>query len=55
VAGTAQVPVATQALADIFAADIAAHPADWHMLQKLWLADLPESRQRALSRRRESR
>jgi len=54
VAGTAQVPVATQALADIFAADIAAHPADWHMLQKLWLADLPESRQRALARRRES-
>ncbi len=54
VSGTAQVPVATQALADIFAADIAAHPADWHMMQKLWLADLPESRQRALARRRES-
>ncbi|MEO6085280.1 MAG: phosphatidylinositol mannoside acyltransferase [Umezawaea sp.] len=52
VSGTAQVPVATQALADIFAADIAAHPADWHMMQKLWLADLPESRQRALARRR---
>ena len=31
---------ATQALADIFAGDIAAHPADWHMLQKFWLADL---------------
>jgi KDO2-lipid IV(A) lauroyltransferase len=54
VAGAAQVPVATQALADIFAADIAAHPADWHMMQKLWLADLPESRQRALARRREA-
>ncbi|WNV88813.1 phosphatidylinositol mannoside acyltransferase [Umezawaea sp. Da 62-37] len=54
VSGTAQVGVATQALADVFAADIAAHPADWHMLQKLWLADLPESRQRALARRRES-
>ncbi|PRY40300.1 phosphatidylinositol mannoside acyltransferase [Umezawaea tangerina] len=54
VSGTAQVGVATQALADVFAADIAAHPADWHMLQKLWLADLPEGRQRALSRRRES-
>ncbi|MCS7483225.1 phosphatidylinositol mannoside acyltransferase [Umezawaea endophytica] len=54
VSGTAQVPVATQALADIFAADIAAHPADWHMVQKLWLSDLPESRQRALARRRES-
>jgi lauroyl/myristoyl acyltransferase len=54
VAGTARVPAATQALADIFAADIAAHPTDWHMLQKLWLADLPESRQRALARRREN-
>ncbi|ASR36959.1 phosphatidylinositol mannoside acyltransferase [Prauserella marina] len=30
---------ATQALADIFAADIAAHPTDWHMLQKFWSAD----------------
>ncbi|WP_020672580.1 phosphatidylinositol mannoside acyltransferase [Amycolatopsis nigrescens] len=35
-----EVPAATQALADIFAGDIAAHPADWHMLQKFWLADL---------------
>ena len=34
----------TQALADLFAAGIAAHPADWHMLQPLWLADLPEER-----------
>ncbi|HEV7908382.1 MAG TPA: phosphatidylinositol mannoside acyltransferase [Pseudonocardiaceae bacterium] len=50
VTGTIGVPAATQALADVFAADIAAHPADWHMLQKLWLADLPESRQRALRR-----
>lgn len=30
----------TQALADAFAAQVAAHPADWHMLQKLWVADL---------------
>ncbi|MEU7477690.1 phosphatidylinositol mannoside acyltransferase [Lentzea sp. NPDC042327] len=45
------VPAATQALADVFAADIAAHPTDWHMLQKLWLADLPESRRAALARR----
>jgi KDO2-lipid IV(A) lauroyltransferase len=30
---------ATQAMADAFAVDIAAHPADWHMLQRLWLAD----------------
>jgi phosphatidylinositol dimannoside acyltransferase len=27
----------TQRLADAFAAGIAAHPQDWHMLQKLWL------------------
>lgn len=26
----------TQALADEFAAGIAAHPADWHMLQRIW-------------------
>jgi KDO2-lipid IV(A) lauroyltransferase len=36
-----QVSVMTQALADGFAAEIRDHPADWHMLQKLWLADLP--------------
>ncbi|MEV6102354.1 phosphatidylinositol mannoside acyltransferase [Nocardia sp. NPDC051981] len=29
----------TQTLADRFAAAIAAHPADWHMLQPLWTAD----------------
>jgi KDO2-lipid IV(A) lauroyltransferase len=29
-----------QALVDVFAEGIAEHPADWHMLQKLWLADL---------------
>ncbi|GAA4547738.1 phosphatidylinositol mannoside acyltransferase [Amycolatopsis samaneae] len=39
VTNRAEVPAATQALADIFAADIAAHPADWHMLQKFWPAD----------------
>lgn len=38
------VAAATQALADRFAANIAAHPADWHMLQPLWLADLSEAR-----------
>ncbi|MBK1788070.1 phosphatidylinositol mannoside acyltransferase [Prauserella cavernicola] len=31
---------ATQALADVFAGDIAAHPTDWHMLQKFWVSDL---------------
>ncbi|MEW2237415.1 phosphatidylinositol mannoside acyltransferase, partial [Streptomyces sp. NPDC024062] len=30
----------TQALADAFAGGIAEHPEDWHMLQRLWLADL---------------
>ncbi|MFP5219965.1 MAG: phosphatidylinositol mannoside acyltransferase [Actinomycetes bacterium] len=30
----------TQRLADAFAEGIAAHPADWHMLQRLWLEDL---------------
>ena len=39
----------TQALADAFATGIADHPEDWHMLQRLWLADLdpakaPENR-----------
>ncbi|WP_212912172.1 phosphatidylinositol mannoside acyltransferase [Streptomyces sp. TS71-3] len=32
--------VMTQALADVFAGGIAEHPEDWHMLQRLWLADL---------------
>ena len=30
----------TQAMADAFAQGIAAYPADWHMLQKLWVEDL---------------
>ncbi|MFF7386565.1 phosphatidylinositol mannoside acyltransferase [Streptomyces griseoluteus] len=30
----------TQVLADAFASGIAEHPEDWHMLQRLWLADL---------------
>ena len=36
-----KVNAGTQALADGFAVEIAEHPADWHMLQRLWLADLP--------------
>jgi KDO2-lipid IV(A) lauroyltransferase len=36
-----QVSALTQAVAKSFEVDIAAHPADWHMLQRLWLADLP--------------
>jgi KDO2-lipid IV(A) lauroyltransferase len=35
-----RVRAGTQRLADAFAEHIAAHPADWHMLQPLWLADL---------------
>ena len=40
-------PAATQQLADVFAARIAEQPADWHMLQKLWLADLDPARLQA--------
>ncbi|MEU6659402.1 phosphatidylinositol mannoside acyltransferase [Streptomyces sp. NPDC046821] len=36
--------VMAQALADAFATGIAEHPEDWHMLQRLWLADLEERR-----------
>jgi KDO2-lipid IV(A) lauroyltransferase len=32
-----RVRIVTQQLADAFADGIAAHPQDWHMLQKLWL------------------
>ena len=42
------VTVITQALADRFATNIAAHPADWHMLQPQWLADLSEERRARL-------
>ncbi len=34
-----RVAVATQHLAEAFERDIAAHPQDWHMLQRLWVAD----------------
>ncbi|MFF5188839.1 phosphatidylinositol mannoside acyltransferase [Streptomyces sp. NPDC000345] len=36
--------VMTQALADTFASGIADHPEDWHMLQRLWRADLDPAR-----------
>lgn len=42
------IAAATQALADTFAVNIAAHPADWHMLQSLWWSDLSESRRARL-------
>ena len=41
VGGVREVPAVTQALADVFAADIAERPQDWHMLQNLWLEDVP--------------
>jgi phosphatidylinositol dimannoside acyltransferase len=44
VTARAEVPAAIQALADIFAGDIAAHPTDWHMMQKVWTADLDSER-----------
>ncbi len=40
----------TQALADRFATNIAAHPEDWHMLQPQWLADLSTERRVELAR-----
>ena len=39
-----RIRVTTQAVADALAAGIAEHPADWHMLQRLWLADLDPAR-----------
>lgn len=39
----------TQLLADDFAAGIARHPQDWHMLQPLWLEDLDADRQAFLA------
>jgi KDO2-lipid IV(A) lauroyltransferase len=39
-----KVQAMTQAMADVFAGAIAAHPADWHMVQRLWVADLDPSR-----------
>jgi phosphatidylinositol dimannoside acyltransferase len=35
-----KVTAGTQSVADRFAEGIATEPADWHMLQRLWLADL---------------
>ncbi|MEV0946461.1 phosphatidylinositol mannoside acyltransferase [Rhodococcus sp. NPDC049939] len=38
------VAAATQALAERFETNIAAHPEDWHMFQPLWLGDLSQDR-----------
>ena len=43
------VGVITQALADTFARNIARCPADWHMLQPQWLADLSDERRARLA------
>jgi KDO2-lipid IV(A) lauroyltransferase len=45
------VTVITQKLADHFAANIAAHPADWHMIQPQWIADLSDERRAKLESR----
>lgn len=42
------VSVVIQKLADRFEANIAAHPADWHMLQPQWLSDLSDERRARL-------
>ena len=42
------VAVITQKMADRFARNIAAHPADWHMMQPQWLADLSDERRAKL-------
>jgi KDO2-lipid IV(A) lauroyltransferase len=42
------VAAVTQALADRFAANIAAHPEDWHMMQPQWIADLSDARRARL-------
>jgi lauroyl/myristoyl acyltransferase len=43
------VGVITQALADRFTVNIAAHPADWHMLQPQWISDLSDERRARLA------
>jgi phosphatidylinositol dimannoside acyltransferase len=47
--GSGDVGVITQSLADVFARNIAEHPADWHMLQPQWLADLSDERRARLA------
>jgi phosphatidylinositol dimannoside acyltransferase len=42
------VGIITQLLADRFARGIAAHPADWHMMQPQWIADLSDERRAKL-------
>jgi len=44
-----KVAAMTQALADVFASAIRAHPTDWHMLQRVWAADLDPARSEPLT------
>jgi KDO2-lipid IV(A) lauroyltransferase len=46
----AKVKAGTQAVASTFAERIAQHPTDWHMLQRLWLADLNQARLKVVDR-----
>jgi KDO2-lipid IV(A) lauroyltransferase len=39
-----KVQTMTQQVASVFQAQIAEHPQDWHMLQRIWTADLDPSR-----------
>jgi lauroyl/myristoyl acyltransferase len=48
-----KVTAMTQAVADVFGAAIRAHPEQWHMLQPLWLSDLPPRRPTTLPDARE--
>jgi KDO2-lipid IV(A) lauroyltransferase len=41
-----RVRVLTQRVADALATGIADHPADWHMLQRLWLSERPDGARR---------
>jgi phosphatidylinositol dimannoside acyltransferase len=45
-----RITVATQAIATSLEDVVRAHPQDWHMLQRLWLADLDPARLAAVDR-----
>jgi lauroyl/myristoyl acyltransferase len=40
----AKIHAMTQAVAGVFQTAIAAHPQDWHMLQRVWVDDLDPAR-----------
>lgn len=48
----AAVAAITQQIADCFQVGITNHPADWHMMQKLWLSDLDQHRLAAVNAKR---